>query len=202
MAASTGRALGRGIIAGAIATFVMILVQATARIAAGIPMFPDLFLDQAARLILSPTLARLLLALHVQERPLLFAGLLVAQLIAGALIGGASFSWVAPRYDDAGSSTSPWKNGLILAALLWVVTCVFVLPVAGEGLFGLHAAVGAIGLNVALLSAFALFGLTNVAALRIIDDAAEASKLAGPEPSRDSTVDGKDRRTRAGRELA
>jgi hypothetical protein len=202
MAASTGRALGRGVIAGAIATLVMILVQATARIAAGVPMFPDLFLDRAARLILSPALTRVLLALHVPARPLVFAGLLVAQLIAGALIGGAIFSWVAPRYDDAGSSTSPWKNGLILAALLWVVTNVVVLPLAGAGLFGLYAAVGPIGLNVALLSAFALFGLTTVATRRIIDDAAEASKLAGPEVSQDQAVDGKDRRARAGRELA
>src|SRR5262245_34338828 len=134
MAASTGRALGRGIIAGAIATFVMILVQATARIAAGVPMFPDLFLDQTARLFLSPFLSTVLLLLHVSARPLLFAGLLVAQLAGGALIGAASFSWVAPRYHDRGSSTSPWKNGLILAALLWIVTNVLVLPMAGEGL--------------------------------------------------------------------
>jgi hypothetical protein len=190
------------VIAGAIATFVMILAQATARIAAGVPMFPDLFLDQAARLILSPVVERVLLTLHAPARPLLFAGLLVAQLAVGALIGGASFSWVAPRYHDPGSSTSPWKNGLILAVLLWVVTNVFVLPMAGEGLFGMRVAVGAIGLNVALLSAFALFGLTTVAMLRIIDDATEASKLAGPEPSQDPTVDSKDRRARAGRELA
>jgi hypothetical protein len=202
MAASTGRALGRGVIAGSIATFVMILAQATARIAAGVPMFPDLFLDQAARLILSPVVERVLLTLHVPARPLVFSVLLVAQLAVGALIGGASYSWVAPRRHGPGSSTSPWKNGLILGALLWVVTNVLILPVAGVGLFGLRVAVGAIGLNIALLSAYALFGLTTVAALRITDDAAEASKLAGPESSRDPAADGKDRRGRAGRELA
>jgi hypothetical protein len=170
--------------------------------AAGVPMFPDLLVEPASRLIPSPVFLRVSSTLYFQARTLPFAVFLVAQLLAGAIIGGAGLRWLAPQSRDRVGSVSPWTNGLILAVALWVVTGLFVLPAAGQGLFGAKVAIGAMGLNLALLIGFALFGLTAVATLRIIDDASEAARLAGSEVSRDQTVDSTDRRARAGRELA
>jgi DMSO/TMAO reductase YedYZ molybdopterin-dependent catalytic subunit len=177
--ATKGRmSVRNGIIAGAASAVVMILAQGIARLGAGVPMFPDLLEDLATRLIPPPIFARVLDTLHFQAKPLLFLGLLVAQIVAGAIVGGVFSGWLGPRSRGLGVSASPWGNGLLLALALWLATGVVILPVAGQGVFGSQVAIGPLALNVVLVVGFVLFGLTSVATMRIIDDASAAATLA------------------------
>jgi DMSO/TMAO reductase YedYZ molybdopterin-dependent catalytic subunit len=188
-----------GIIAGAVSAVVMIVVQGIARLGAGVPMFPDLLEDLATRLIPPPIFARVLDTLHFQAKPLLFVGLLLAQVVAGAVIGAIVATWLWPRSHGLGVSASPWRNGLLLAALLWLLTGVVVLPVAGQGVFGSQVTVGVVALNLALGAGFALFGLTSVALLRIMDDASAAATLAeGGITSADAVASAERRRLLGG----
>jgi DMSO/TMAO reductase YedYZ molybdopterin-dependent catalytic subunit len=179
MATSTSHGFRAGSVAGAVAAVVMVVAQAIARIGAGVPMFPDLLEDLVTRLIPPPVFSRVLDTLHFEAKPLLFVGLLVAQIGAGALIGGQAAGWLAPLPRAVGQSVSPWRQGLILGVGLWLVTGVLVLPVAGQGAFGAATSVGVVGLNFVLVASFLLYGLTVVAMLRIVADATAVS-LPGP----------------------
>jgi DMSO/TMAO reductase YedYZ molybdopterin-dependent catalytic subunit len=194
MAPSTGQRFRAGSMAGAVAAVVMILAQGVARIGAGVPMLPDLLEDLTTRLIPPAIFSRVLDTLHFQAKPLLFVGLLVAQILASAIVGGFVSGWLGPRSRGLGPNASPWRNGLILAVALWLVTGLIVLPVAGQGLFGASTAVGVIGLNLALVVGFALFGVTMVAMLRIMDGAAAAASLPEGQVGAGQAVASQERR--------
>src|SRR5258708_270404 len=108
MATSTGQTARNGFTAGAIGAVVMIIAQGIARVGAGVPMFPDLVGDLATRVIPAPIFARVLDTLHFQAKILLYVGLLLIQILGGAVVGGLFSRWLAPRSRGLGSSQSPW----------------------------------------------------------------------------------------------
>jgi DMSO/TMAO reductase YedYZ molybdopterin-dependent catalytic subunit len=198
MATSPGHGFRSGCVAGAIAAVAMVVAQAIARIGAGVPMFPDLLEDLTTRLIPPPLFSRVLDTLHFEAKPLLFVGLLLAQIVAGALIGGLAARWLAPIPQASGGNVSPWRRGLVLAAGLWLVTGLLALPVAGQGAFGSANSVGVVGLNLVLVVSFLLFGLTAVATRRIVDDASAVGALGTGQASNRDAVSQERRRLLGG----
>lgn len=143
-----------------IGALVMILGQAMARLGAGIPMFPDLLEDAFTRGIPAPIFARVLDALKFQAKPLLFISILILQILVGALLGSGFALLVGGEIPGLRRHWSGWSRGLLGALAGWLATAAVVLPLTGSGFFGVATAVGPLALNVALLSSFALFGLT------------------------------------------
>ncbi|HEX5417451.1 MAG TPA: molybdopterin-dependent oxidoreductase [Chloroflexota bacterium] len=160
----TWRAIRCGASAGAIGALLMLVAQALARIGAGIPMFPDLFEDLATRAIPPVLFSAVLDTLKFNAKPLLFVGLLILQIVIGAVLGGA-FGLTLSK--DARPATL-WKRGLLGAVGLWLLTNLIVLPLAGHGFFGVGVAVGALALNLALLPAFLLYGLGLAGGYRVL----------------------------------
>lgn len=159
MAKVVSRTARDGFAAGAIGAVVMIVAQGIARAIFGVPMFPDLLEDLATRLIPAPIFSRVLDTLHFQAKPLLFVGLLVVQVVAGAVIGGGGAIWFSRR-SPGSDARETVLVGIGLAAALWVITGLLILPIAGQGLFGTLATTGTIGLNLTLLLGFLVYGIT------------------------------------------
>jgi DMSO/TMAO reductase YedYZ molybdopterin-dependent catalytic subunit len=161
------RVITAGAKAGAIGALVMILAQAIARLAAGVPMFPDLFEDATTRAIPAVLFSFVLDALKFQAKPLLFVGLLVLQIVVGAVLGIVyALFWGGVR--DPEERWSGWRGAFEWAGALWVATNLVLLPLAGQGLFGRLTTVGSVALNVELVIAFALLGLTTAGSYRLL----------------------------------
>ena len=172
--------------AGAVGALVMILAQAIARLGAGVPMFPDLFEDAFTRGIPPAIFSGVLDSLKFEAKPLLFVGILVLQLVVGAAIGIVYAFLSAGEAPGVRRHWPGWQRGLLCAFVAWLVTGLVLLPIDGNGFFGVATAVGAAGLNFALLIGFCFFGLSlagtyRVAAARLPVEAAEET---APSPER------------------
>ncbi len=182
----TSRVVTAGATAGALGALVMIVAQAMARLGAGIPMFPDLLEDLATRLIPPELFARVLDALKFEAKYLLFVGLLVAQVVVGALVG-LLFAAVWGRDLDPGRQQwAGWNGGLLGAVALWLLTGLVVLPIAGQGFFGSATAVGPLALNLALLVSWLLFGITTAGSYRVLGP--RGRPAPGPVPTASEAV--------------
>src|SRR5262245_14594401 len=125
-----------GALAGAIGASTMVLVQALLRVAAGIPMFPDLFEDAFTQAIPAPVFARVLDTLKFQAKPLLFVSILVGQVVVGAL-AGVVFARVWGRSPTGPGEVWSGRGAAIRLSLVgWLVVAILILPLVGQGLFG------------------------------------------------------------------
>jgi len=127
-------------------------------------MFPDLFEDFATRNIPPTIFSAVLDALKFDAKILLFVGLLVLQIVVGALVG-TIFALTMPVSPPR--LTAAWKRSLLIAVALWLLTDVALLPLTGRGFFGSATTVGALALNLALLPSFLLFGLGLAGSFRV-----------------------------------
>jgi DMSO/TMAO reductase YedYZ molybdopterin-dependent catalytic subunit len=157
-----------GLIAGAIAAVVMEIAQLIARVGAGVPLFPDLLEDFATRLIPAPIFARVLDTLQFQAKPLLYVGIFVVQIVAGALLGALFASIWGRRLDPGRARWDGWGGALLTAAVAWLLTGLVILPIAGRGVFGAYVAAGALALNLSLVTSFFLYGITLAGTYRIL----------------------------------
>jgi len=170
------RAVRAGAQAGTIGSLVMIFGQALARIAAGAPMFPDLLENAFTSAIPAPVFSAVLDSLKFQAKPLLFVGILVLQIVVGALIGAAFGLVWGPELSGIRRRWSGWNSGLLGGVGLWLLTAVVMLPVAGDGFFGSQTPFDAVGLNFALLVNFLLYGLTVAGGFRVLFTAESAGQ--------------------------
>ncbi len=129
-------------VTGVIAGTAFVVVELLARVLAAVPTLPELLQDQLVLLLPGAAFSFLLDHLLYLGKPLFFAGLLVAQLLAGGLVGLALDRWGRP---------------VLVALLLWLLTGVALLPLAGHGLFAASPAVA-----LTTLLAFLVYALTFV----------------------------------------
>jgi DMSO/TMAO reductase YedYZ molybdopterin-dependent catalytic subunit len=129
----------RGFLIGFAAGSVFLVVELLGRIVAGVPTLPELVQDRLVLLMPGPIFSFVLDHLLYLGKPLLFVGLLVGQLILAG-VGGV----VVDR----------WPRPFVVAGIFWLFTGLFVLPVAGQGVFA-----GDFGVALATLLAYLGYAL-------------------------------------------
>lgn len=103
-----------------------VVVELLGRVIGGVPTLPELFQDRLILLLPGPVFSFLLGRLFYLGKPLLFVGLLLLQFVLAGL-GGVIVA----------CQRQPWA----LAAILWLVTGVLLLPLAGKGVMAGSASV-------------------------------------------------------------
>jgi DMSO/TMAO reductase YedYZ molybdopterin-dependent catalytic subunit len=126
-----GRLWG-GLLAGAAAGCALTTVALIGRIVDGVPTLPDLVQDRLVLLLPGPVFALLLERFLYLGKPLLFAGLLLAQVAIGAVLGMALL-----RARHVVIAT------FVAALALWLVLGLVLLPLAGNGPFARDRGVAA-----------------------------------------------------------
>ncbi len=169
--------------AGAVGALVMILGQAIARLGAGVPMFPDLLEDAFTRDIPPVLFSSVLDALKFQAKPLLFVGILVLQILVGAVVGIAYSLLSGNERPGAHRHWGGWIRAFRCALVVWLIVDLVVLPLAGDGLLGAGTPVGAVALNLAFLVDFFLFGLALAGAYRVSIAGLPEEAVEEPAPS-------------------
>lgn len=124
--------------AGAAAGCAFLVVELAARLLLGIPTLAELIQDRLIQFLPGSVFAFVLDRLLYLGKPLLFAGLLLAQLVVAGLGGIAS---------------RPGLRPIALAAIGWLATGLILLPLVGQGLFA-----GRLDVLGATLLAFAVYG--------------------------------------------
>ncbi|MBI4200335.1 MAG: molybdopterin-dependent oxidoreductase [Chloroflexi bacterium] len=123
-----------GLTVGLLAGGVMALSMVAVRLGAGAPTTADLLADTLTRLMPPALFDFLLERLRFVAKPLLFAGVLAAQVgLAGGL--GVLYSRYAHRWPFR--VTQPWLRGLLLTGVVWLVTVGLLTPLLGGGFLGL-----------------------------------------------------------------
>lgn len=145
------RPIVRGVAAGLIATVVLSLVLIAIQ---GLHVTPQLDL-----------MAVLAHALGYRTA----AGGWGANFVIGALLWGTIFSWL-----DRYTFFDHWMNGLLFGCTVWLGVMLFIMPAAGEGLFGLD-----LGLEIpsVLLVLHWIYGLVLGASYGYLEQPAIASKF-------------------------
>ena len=160
----------RGAAAGALAALATLAAMYLAALVAGIRPLPDLLQEPILAAMPGPVFGFLIDNLQHAGKVVEEAGILVALTLGGAGLGAfyalASGRWSVPHL------------GLGFGALAWLLTMVVLLPLAGDGLFGLNEGL-ATPLVWGLL--FAVFALV----LQLPGDPARPALIAG-EPGRRS----------------
>jgi DMSO/TMAO reductase YedYZ molybdopterin-dependent catalytic subunit len=141
----------------------MLLVQAFARLAFGVQMFPDLFEDAFTRALPTAVFGKILDTFQFGAKPLLFVGVLIVQVLLGAALGAI----VARRGDGLRiDDEDRWRDASVEALVLWLIVALLVLPLTGNGLLGVATAPSVLALNLVLIVGFAVYTLGSAALLR------------------------------------
>ena len=146
-----------GFIIGTLASLVMILFMVALRFALDTPILYEVMADWLTRLTPAAAFDFALERLQVGAKPLMFAGLLVAQVVAGA--GLAS---LYGRYSRSlpFAESQTWRRGLLLAGTLWLFVVAILTPIIGGGIFGLSLPGGAQGYLISTVVGVSLYSLT------------------------------------------
>ncbi len=127
------RRVALGIVAGC----ALLVVELAGRVFAGVPTVPELIQDRLVQLLPGPVFSFVLDRLLYLGKPLLFASLLLLQLLLAG-VGGVLYS--------------RWRQPVALAGLPWLMTGLLLLLVTGQGLFA-----GSVGVALVELLAFAAY---------------------------------------------
>ncbi len=125
---------------GVAAGCAFVVVALLARAADAVPTIPELIQDRLVLLLPGPVFSLLLDRFLYLGKPLLFASLLLAQILFGGLAGIAIGRWGRPA---------------LIAAALWLVTGLVALPLADRGVFA-----GSLKVAVVTLLSFAAYAVT------------------------------------------
>ena len=144
-------------VAGLAAGTAMVAYTLAARDAFGALTITELAADWFTSVMPPELIDYLLETLSYSAKPLMFAGMLVAQVLVGGLLALAFVavprSWPTMRLPG-------WTRAPIFAAALWVVSMVTLAPAFDGGLFGTSAPGGAAGFVLASLGAYLVYGAT------------------------------------------
>ncbi|MCL4543282.1 MAG: molybdopterin-dependent oxidoreductase [Chloroflexi bacterium] len=140
-------------LAGALAGLVVLWLAFVLRFVADVPTLPELFLDRVVLLIPGPVFGFLIDRLQLVGRPLLYAGLLVGELVILAALGGLVALAFGYHDDISGKAdrVSGWWRLVMLAVGLWIVLGVVILPLAGDGIFAVQTQFAAMVVAVGFL---------------------------------------------------
>ncbi len=109
-----------GFCGGLAAGSAFLVVELSARIIASVPTLPELVQDRLVQQLPGPAFSFLLTRLLYLGKPLLFAALLLLQLLLGGFVGVL---------------IARWRRPMLLGSLCWLATGVVLLPLAGSPIF-------------------------------------------------------------------
>lgn len=132
------RYFGIGVVAG----LAFLVVELAGRVFLRIPTLPELMQDRLVLLTPGPMFAFVLDRMLYLGKPTFFASLLLLQLMLAGL---------------GGLVLARWQRPLALAAILWLVTGLVVLPVMGQGVFA-----NRLGVALLTLMAFGAYALAFI----------------------------------------
>ena len=142
-------------VAGLAAGLAMVAYTLAVRVAFGALTITELAADWFTTVIPPELIDYLLETLSYSAKPLMFAGMLVAQVLVGGLLALAFIA--IPRAWPA--ATLPgWTRAPVFALALWLVSMVTLVPLFDGGLFGTSAPGGAVGFVFATLGAYLVYG--------------------------------------------
>jgi DMSO/TMAO reductase YedYZ molybdopterin-dependent catalytic subunit len=121
VAPSTGHARWRPLGAGIVAALGFVVVQLLVRLLVGIPSVVEIVQDRIVLLLPGPVFSFVLDRLLYLGKPLFFSGLLIGLVVVLAGIGVAAHRWREP---------------VLVAVVLWLVSGLVELVATGEGFFG------------------------------------------------------------------
>ena len=150
---SIGTALGVGFIAGLIMTLFLVAL----RFAFDTPVVLELVADWLTVVTPAVIFDFLLERLQVAGKPIMFAGLLLGQVLMGTGLGvlyARYYQWLPWQEHQW------WQRGLLIAAVLWLGVMVVVMPLVGGGFFGISVTGGPQGYYITTFLALAAFGLS------------------------------------------
>ncbi len=144
-------------VAGLAAGLAMVAYTLAVRVAFGALTITELAADWFTTVIPPELIDYLLETLSYSAKPLMFAGMLVAQVLVGGLLALAFVAiprtW--PTVSLPGTTRAP-----LFAIALWIVSMVTLVPLFDGGLFGTSAPGGAFGFVLATLGAYIVYGVT------------------------------------------
>ena len=148
---------GQGLVAGLVAGMAMVIFTVAVRLVWDALTMTELAAEWFTSVLPTAVFDLLLDRLSFSAKPLMFAGLLVAQVMVGGAIG-AGYG----RLVDGASSTATreWARALGLALALWMVSLMTLVPAFGGGFLALSARGGVLPFLVASLGAYAVYGLS------------------------------------------
>ncbi|MFN8523247.1 MAG: molybdopterin-dependent oxidoreductase [Chloroflexota bacterium] len=151
-----------GAATGAAAAVCMLGAQAVLRLATGVISLPELIGEAMFGQMPAALFSAILDLMQRTAKPTLWAGVLLGQIVVGALLG----MWFTRRGGG-------WPSALQVAVLAWLATGSFVLPVLGVGLFGSGTKAGAVVVGSQLLMCCLVYG-TALAVLNRLTNPAGA----------------------------
>ena len=141
---------------GIVAGLAMMLFTFAARALVNAQSIPELAADWFT-MYLPPELFDLLLEnLLFSAKPLMFAGLLSAQVMVGGLLGMLYGKLLGGRPT---TELGEWGRTLGFGVALWLLTMVALVPLFGGGFFGSKVVGGVIGFLLTSFGSFAIYGL-------------------------------------------
>jgi DMSO/TMAO reductase YedYZ molybdopterin-dependent catalytic subunit len=152
---------------GAAAGCAFVVVALLGRAVNATPTLPELVQDRLVLLMPGPVFSLLLDRFLYLGKPLLFAALLLCQVAIGGL---------------AGMAIGRWRRPFVTAAVLWLVTGVIVLPLAGRSIFAGSPAVAVVTLLAfgAYAVAFMLFARLPAVPWKRSDEPPETATTEQP----------------------
>ena len=146
-----------GLSIGLISGLAMTLIMVALRFATDTMVLPEVLADWFTSITPSEVFDIILERLQVAAKPLMFGGILVGQVVLGAVLG-LLYARYSPRLPLKESRV--WERGILMAVAVWVVFMVVVTPLLGSGLFGSTLPDGPFPYMFTSLASFAAFGLS------------------------------------------
>jgi hypothetical protein len=144
-----------GIIAGLVSGLAMVAFTIAVRVLLNALTITELAADWFTSVLPPEVIDYLLESLSYSAKPLMFASLLVAQVLLGGLLG---LALITVRTLGAVGRLPIWLWAPMLAVGLWAVSMVTLVPVFAGGFFGSSVPAGAAGFMLASLGAYVVYG--------------------------------------------
>ncbi len=144
-------------IAGLAAGLAMVAYTLAVRVAFGALTITELAADWFTSVLPPEMIDYLLESLSYSAKPLMFAGMLVAQVLVGGLV---ALAFVAIPKSWPTTGLPGWARAPLFATALWLVSMLTLVPAFDGGLFGTSAPGGAGGFALASLGAYLVYGVS------------------------------------------
>jgi DMSO/TMAO reductase YedYZ molybdopterin-dependent catalytic subunit len=163
---SSGGSNRHGFLAGVGAALVMAAAMAVLRYTTDTPSLPEIVGEAIIGLMPAPVFSFILDAMQKAAKPTLYVGIFVGMLVVGGLLGrGFAYGELS------------WSRALKLAAVVWAVIGLVILPLLGVGLFGSGVRAGLVTLAIQLAVVVGSFAGALLLLLRASESDAPAPAI-------------------------
>jgi DMSO/TMAO reductase YedYZ molybdopterin-dependent catalytic subunit len=156
------------LLAGVGAALAMTAAMAVLRYTTGTPSLPEIVGEAIIGLMPAPVFSFILDAMQKAAKPTLYVGIFVGMLAVGSLLG-KGFAYGPPT----------WGRALKLAAAVWALIGLVILPLLGVGLFGSGVRAGTTTLAIQLALVVGSFAVALVLLLRATEPGLSAPDVSG-----------------------